>query len=286
VLISQLNAGALFAKSDKRKEPTIAITAIFRNEAPYLKEWIEYHKIIGVSKFYLYNNLSQDNYKDVLKPYIKSREVELVEWPHKYIDGQHGEWIQIQIRAYQDALKKAKGSAISWLAMLDIDEFIVPVKEKSLSHLLKKVSKKSGGIAARWVFFGTSNVSKIPSNKTLIETLTLNEGNFAKKDDNTTWTSGSYKSIGRVDRIASIPSPHYFLYQAGTAHYLESLDNLQINHYWTRDEEYFNKIKVPSRLARGHAQPQIGNKNKFFEPFGKPILRFVPALRKHMGLSK
>ena len=34
----------------------VAICAIFKNEEPYIKEWIEFHKIVGVDHFYLYNN--------------------------------------------------------------------------------------------------------------------------------------------------------------------------------------------------------------------------------------
>ncbi|KIC71464.1 hypothetical protein DB44_DM00010, partial [Candidatus Protochlamydia amoebophila] len=29
----------------------LSVCAIFKNEAPYLKEWIEYHRLIGVKHF-------------------------------------------------------------------------------------------------------------------------------------------------------------------------------------------------------------------------------------------
>lgn len=45
----------------------LAVTAIFSDEARFLKEWIEYYQLQGVTKFYLYNNLSEDHYKKVLK---------------------------------------------------------------------------------------------------------------------------------------------------------------------------------------------------------------------------
>ena len=40
---------------------TLAIAAIFRDEAPYLKEWIEFHRAVGVERFYLFDNLSTDH---------------------------------------------------------------------------------------------------------------------------------------------------------------------------------------------------------------------------------
>src|SRR4051794_11337491 len=48
------------------------VCAIFQNEAKYLKEWIEYHRLVGAQHFYLYNNRSTDHYMDILQPYIDS----------------------------------------------------------------------------------------------------------------------------------------------------------------------------------------------------------------------
>ena len=56
----------------------LAVCAIFKNEARFLKEWIEFYKLIGVEHFYLYNNFSNDNYQDVLQPYINSKDVKFL----------------------------------------------------------------------------------------------------------------------------------------------------------------------------------------------------------------
>ena len=34
----------------------VSICAMYKNEAKYILEWIEYHLMIGVDHFYLYNN--------------------------------------------------------------------------------------------------------------------------------------------------------------------------------------------------------------------------------------
>ena len=34
------------------------------NEAKYLKEWIDYHLIVGVDHFYLYNKEEQNKYRN------------------------------------------------------------------------------------------------------------------------------------------------------------------------------------------------------------------------------
>ena len=49
----------------------LAVVAIMKNEGPYLKEWIEFHKLVGVQKFYLYDNESNDDSRKILEPYIK-----------------------------------------------------------------------------------------------------------------------------------------------------------------------------------------------------------------------
>lgn len=50
----------------------VAIAVIVKNEAPYIKEWVEYYKIIGITKIYLYDNDSQDDLKDRIKTDVES----------------------------------------------------------------------------------------------------------------------------------------------------------------------------------------------------------------------
>jgi hypothetical protein len=46
----------------KKKYPFyLAMCAIAKNEGRYLQEWIEYHKLLGVEMFYIYDNESTDN---------------------------------------------------------------------------------------------------------------------------------------------------------------------------------------------------------------------------------
>ena len=68
-------------KKSPNKKYNISICAIFKNEANYMKEWIEFHQMMGVDHFYLYNNNSADDYFSVLSQYIEKGIVTLVEWP-------------------------------------------------------------------------------------------------------------------------------------------------------------------------------------------------------------
>ena len=58
------------AKETYRKG--IAVVAIAKNEAQYLKEWTEFYFNQGFDNIILFDNDSTDNTKEVLKPYIDS----------------------------------------------------------------------------------------------------------------------------------------------------------------------------------------------------------------------
>ena len=59
----------------------VSIGAIYRNEAHYLPEWLEFHRLMGVERFFLYNNRSTDNHLEVLAPYIEEGSVVWHDWP-------------------------------------------------------------------------------------------------------------------------------------------------------------------------------------------------------------
>ena len=61
----------------------IAICAIFKDEAPYLLEWIAFHKMVGVDLFVLYDNGSTDGGPDLIRRSSFARNVTLIEWPDR-----------------------------------------------------------------------------------------------------------------------------------------------------------------------------------------------------------
>ena len=91
-----------------------AICSMFKNEAKFLKEWIEFHRLIGAEHFYLYNNESTDNYLEVLKPYIDKNIVELIDWEsteeHAIFGIDNNLWVPYQIGAFTDCIKNIKNA--------------------------------------------------------------------------------------------------------------------------------------------------------------------------------
>ncbi len=97
----------------------LAITAIFKNEAAYLAEWLEFYRLIGVEHIYLYDNGSKDNPKVVLDPFIKQGFVTLTPWNLPY----HTASVTAQTLAYAHAIMNF-GADWRWMAFVDIDEFL------------------------------------------------------------------------------------------------------------------------------------------------------------------
>ena len=93
----------------------LAVVAILKNEAPYLREWLDYHLLAGVDHFYLYDNESPDNQREVAAPYVKAGLVDYIPLPGK----------KMQMIAYSDAVNKFKYQC-RYMAFIDLDEFIFP----------------------------------------------------------------------------------------------------------------------------------------------------------------
>jgi hypothetical protein len=119
----------------------LVVASIFRNEAPYLAEWIEYHLYVGAEKFFLYDNDSEDHPDSSLCPYIRDGVANCTIWPGR---------LQ-QVPAYQFALKSLRFVSL-WMAFLDIDEFIVPVSARTIPAVLSGF-EPAGGVIVYWMVF-------------------------------------------------------------------------------------------------------------------------------------
>ena len=115
-------------QDNRKNKYNVSICAIFKNESKYIKEWIEFHKIVGIEHFYMYNNFSEDDYKSVLNSYINEGIVTLIEWPKK----------QGQIEAYHDCIKRFSLET-KWLGFIDLDEFIVPNTNITIKGFIDKI---------------------------------------------------------------------------------------------------------------------------------------------------
>lgn len=259
-----------------REKATLSVCAIMKNEGPYLVEWLEFHKLVGVERFYLYNNNSTDNTVNILDVYTDRGEVILHDWPLE---------INQQLKAYTHCLKNYKTES-EWIAFIDLDEFLFPTEKDNLQEILEEFVGYSG-IGVNWLMFGTSNHEK--------KTKGLQIENYTKRAKNNYAPNKAIKSIVNSSKTIRPLNPHHFLHSKGRlvtenkeriighrktkSH---SVKKIRINHYFTRSKE-----ESREKMMRGRAD---NNKKRSWSQFESAdytmnkvkdltIQRFLPQLR-------
>lgn len=227
-----------------KKKYEVSICAIFKNEAKYFKEWLEFHKIIGIEHFYLYNNNSTDDYMAVLEPYIKSGIVTLVQWEKN----------QAQMEAYQDAFHRFKDET-KWMGFIDLDEYVIPKKHDDIKELFRDyISYPS--VMIYWRVFGTSGRMYPDPKKLLCEQFTVcwpKYDTVGKCFLNTAYKfdfSDPHNSTIHHTAFATVCGVHvppvncfkkYVLWGINKAK--DNDFSIQINHYFTKSyQEYLEKV--------------------------------------------
>ena len=213
----------------------LSVCAIFQNEAPYIKEWIDYHLHVVVEHFWLYNNDSQDDFRPILQPYIDSGIVEIIEWPGSFR----------QPEAYQDAIPRCKGKT-KWLAIIDLDEYIVPKKFKDIRKVIRRYFKRYGAIYAHWLQFGTGGVNVGPGHILPYLTKCANIDHDWNRIGKSIIRLDALENIGNEVHLFKLKPP--YKYADGSANEwcggLHAEKYLRINHYTYRDEWYFWNTKI------------------------------------------
>lgn len=236
----------------------IAICAIFKNEYPYILEWIAYHRCLGIHHFYIADNISIDGSTELLSALNELGVIKRISYPTE-------PGIPPQIGAYNLLFNSADEE---WLAFIDADEFITPSNyEEGLNELLILLGDANvSAVALNWAVYGSS-CSIIPENTLVIERLTKRAG----KDHP---VNRHYKSIVRKrDTLCAGKTPHDFILHDGkfyikTTGALESDSHglsktvdwkkARINHYVIKSRAEF----ITKKSARGRATTVDSNLNR------------------------
>lgn len=142
----KIKLNLIFPREKRNLKYNVSVCAIFKDEAKYLREWIEFHKIVGIEHFYLYNNFSTDDYLSVLTPYIDSGLVTLIDWPV----------MQGQMSAYRNCVERFQNET-QWIGFIDIDEFVCPNSFDKIGDFLEQF-KKRPIVIIYWRYFGSSGI--------------------------------------------------------------------------------------------------------------------------------
>jgi len=242
---------------------TLAVVAVTQREARFLREWIEFHRLVGVEHFYLYDNESPDETRAVLQPYIDQDIVTYKLW---------AEPNAVVMEGRRDGLKHARLES-QWVAVIDTDEFIVPNQVDDLRVLLRKYTDY-GALVVNWYMFGTSGVESIPPDKIMLECLTRS---IAPADAQIEWTPGKWQVVNRHVKsiinsryLSHMCGPHHAYYRSGkyavNSQYARVDEeygsictvDLQLNHYFFRDRQFIREVKLERR-------------NRYFKDIGLPV---------------
>lgn len=231
---------------NRKTKYKVTLCAIFKNEAPFLKEWILFHKMIGIEHIYLYNNFSEDNYIEVLTDFINSGFITLTEWPIP----------QGQIAAYKHWYENYRKET-QWNCFLDLDEYICPYYKNDIYSWLKPFYKYPS-VGVYWKMFGTSGQIEHDYNKLTIEQYTVSWDKYydiGKIFYNTFYDITNFnrgmmhridspiKIFGKTFNIPSVNEFGYF-FNKYSIHHAKKNFTIQINHYWSKAfKEYEKKHK-------------------------------------------
>ncbi len=144
-------------KREQKRKYHISLCIMFKDEAPYLREWIEYHRMIGVDHFYMYDNNSSDGFEAILALYRDSGLVTLIPWPRQHA----------QVDGYEDCIRRFQSES-DWIGFIDVDEFLVPVEEDSLAPILDRF-RHCPSVLVYWRFFGSGGMLRRDRSRLVIE---------------------------------------------------------------------------------------------------------------------
>lgn len=234
--------------------PSVGVCAIFKNEAPYLREWLLFHWLQGVERFYLYDNGSSDAWPEAI-PEVADL---VTHWPGR---------VQ-QMRAYDDCLSRKPG--VDWLAFIDIDEFLWDSSGRTLPEVLTGVM--ASAVHIPWLMFGDGGHIQPPRGLTI--------DCFLRRS---AVPQVLGKQIVRPERAQQTRSPHEFYLSGPVA----TVETLRLNHYWTRSDQEV-RMKFNRGRAAHHTRRQVSeflaSRDSLFEVVdGAASEMYGPILRREFA---
>ncbi len=265
----------------------LTVMAMMRGEERSLVEWVEFHRLMGVEHFILYDNGNYDLSRKILAQQIAEGVVTLVPFPDIYDDRlrkRHGLWKMqsMQSLTYGDFLVRYRHNT-TWALKIDLDEYVYPLKGsgyETIIDYLQEVDKNDAYMEIR-----------VPS---------IRFGSCAHVEPPDDLVIASYDMrYPTVDRSKSMGKTKYMLHRyyntAHDYHYhicgkkrIFEDKVLMLNHYDLKSKkEYFRKKKINSKgyLAGKENEKRfelINSRCTTKDNLG--IKRFLPTLRQRLAL--
>lgn len=263
-----LSAQLIWRRSTTRQKWSIGVCAIFKNESHHLEEWLEFHSLMGVEHFFLYNDCSTDDFMTVLQPWINNGRVTLR--PSKS---------RKQKAIYNHCLRNG-GTRCRWVAFIDLDEFLFSPEGTTLPIAMERYESVPA-VFVHWILFGSGGHEQAPRGGT-VDSYTKSMGREASIRDDFDHQRGGPRSqyvTGWARDGKSIVDPRAVIEMgihqpyavrhgsfvtetfgqphgkspAGTPF---TCDVLRINHYWSRSIE-----ELTAKILKGDVASKIRESN-------------------------
>ena len=138
----------------------VAIVACARWETPYVAEWLDYHRAIGVDHVYLYCN--DDDPSE-----LYAAAAPWVECDPPFVTFRFFPFLGQQFFIYMHWLTHDRGSA-EWVLFLDVDEFLNIRDGNHVGRFLDRLDPGIDSVYFNWLFFGNSGHATPPPGSVLL----------------------------------------------------------------------------------------------------------------------
>jgi hypothetical protein len=170
------------------------IVGCMKNEAPYIVEWVAYHRAMGVDNFVIYTNDCSDGTSELL-----DRLQEMGVLQHRNNDNWKGNSPQ------QYALNQSQREPVminaEWIIHIDVDEFInVRTGNGTLADFFERVPDATN-VAMTWRLFGHNGVTKL-ADEFVIEQFDTCAPKFCPKPHTVWGFKTMFRNIGAYEKIS------------------------------------------------------------------------------------
>lgn len=225
----------------------MCVCTMLRNQARFLTEWITYHGRIGVGRWFIYDNNSDDAIEETLRG-MPEYNVTRHAWP----------WVKAQEAGFAHCALRARASC-QWVAFIDVDEFLyLPSPALSLQEVLSNYTTSFPQIAelrtACHTFGPSGHRAAPPEGVTVGYTCRMS-------------APERHKSIVRPEALSTslINVVHHFHLKEGFRYVNMDRATMVINHYkyqaWEVFKEKFYR-RVATYVADWQDEENAGSKDR------------------------
>jgi hypothetical protein len=220
----------------------LAVLAMIKDDALILPEWLEHHFAHGVEHFFLIDDSSADNSREVLAPYIAKGMVTLFDPPFQ------GQTFRQAAALKNSLIKILAYYKVEWVASLDIDEYLYSPFEFDIRKVLKE-HELLASVGVSWQWFGSSGNVAQPAS--IVQSLTKRANLSNIKTFRT--ISEAYKILKHASQKYIVNTSfkihnidvHYVDVEGTEANLSDRLNGnssfLIINHYGVQSKVYYEK---------------------------------------------